>query len=43
MERLVKRTAIVWISVDNIAGDNGRNPEWRLTLLGACPPEFAPE
>jgi hypothetical protein len=37
----------VWLNdnpyVDNIAGDNGRNPKWRLTLLGACPPEFAPK
>ena len=37
----------VWLNddpyIDNVAGENGRNPKWQLTLLGVCPPEFAPK
>jgi hypothetical protein len=37
----------VWLNdnpyVDNVAGENGRNPKWQLTLLGACPPYLAPK
>jgi hypothetical protein len=34
----------VWLDdnpyLDNVAGDNGRNPAWNLVLLQACPPNL---
>jgi hypothetical protein len=36
----------VWLNdnpyLDNVAGDDGGNPKWQLTLLGTCPPYLAP-
>jgi hypothetical protein len=28
---------------DNVAGEQGRNPKWRLTYLASCPPGIAPQ
>ncbi len=37
----------VWLNdnpyIDNVAGDDGGNPRWQLTLLGVCPPNLAPK
>jgi hypothetical protein len=34
----------VWLNdtpyLDNVAGDNGRNPAWSLVFLQACPPNL---
>ena len=37
----------IWLNdnpyTDNVAGPDGGNPRWQLTLLGACPPNVTPQ
>lgn len=37
----------VWLNdnpySDNVAGGDGGNPSWQLTLLGSCPPDIVPQ
>ncbi len=37
----------VWLNdnpySDNVAGEDGGNPKWQLTLLGVCPPNLVPQ
>jgi hypothetical protein len=37
----------IWLNddpyTDNVAGPDGGNPRWQLTLLGACPPDITPQ
>jgi hypothetical protein len=37
----------VWLNdnpyQDNVAGEDGGNPKWQLTLLGTCPPNIVPQ